>query len=199
MTGYPEQIQLLIQALSRLPGIGKRSAERIVHYLLKARPDEVFELAERISQAKRLVRFCGLCGNFSADSECSVCQNAGRDHATICVVQEPRDISRIEQSGRYRGVYHVLFGAISPLEGVGPNDLRIAELERRIRQSAVQEAIIATATNSDGEATAIYLIDRLKALGIKVSRLARGLPFGSSLEFADEETLGNALEFRQPA
>lgn len=197
LSGYPEKVQALIAALTKLPGIGRRSAERIVLYLLKARAGEVHELADLIRISKEETRFCELCGNFAHASRCSICEDAERDAALVCVVQEPRDISRVERSGRFRGVYHVLFGVISPLDGVGPEDLRIADLERRIKAGRISEIILATPTNTEGETTAAFLAERFKPLGVRVSRLARGLPFGSSLEFADEETVASAIEHRQ--
>lgn len=197
LSGYPEKVQTLITALTKLPGIGRRSAERIALYILKARAGEVFELSDLIRKAKEETRFCELCGNFSQDTRCSICQDGERDASIICVVQEPRDISRVERSGRFRGVYHVLFGVISPLDGIGPADLRITELERRVKVKGMSEIILATPTNTEGETTASYIAEHFKPLGVRVSRLARGLPFGSSLEFADEDTLGTAIEHRQ--
>ena len=196
MAQYSERIRALISAFKKLPGIGERSAERIVLHLLKSKSDEVLELAELIAVAKRETRFCKACGNFAEELLCAICRDAGRDHTTICVVQEPRDIERMERAGRYRGVYHVLFGLLSPLEGIGPKELRIRELTDRIRRSRVQEVIIATAANADGETTAAFLTEYLEPAGIRLTRLARGLPFGGTLEFADEETLGSALEYR---
>jgi recombination protein RecR len=197
LSGYPEKVQTLIAALTKLPGIGRRSAERIALYLLKTKAQEVFELSDLIRKAKEEIRFCQLCGNFSRDAECSICQDNQRDVTTVCVVQEPRDISRVERSGRFHGVYHVLFGVISPLDGIGPADLRIAELEKRIKAHGINEIILATPTNTEGETAASYLAEHFKPLGVRISRLARGLPYGSSLEFADEETLASAIEHRQ--
>lgn len=197
LSGYPEKVQTLITALTKLPGIGRRSAERIALYLLKAKAAEVFELSDLIRKSKEETRFCQLCGNFSRDAQCAICQDSQRDVTTVCVVQEPRDISRVERSGSFRGVYHVLFGVISPLDGIGPTDLRITELERRIKAQGINEIILATPTNTEGETTASYLAEHFKPLGVRISRLARGLPYGSSLEFADEETLASAIEHRQ--
>ncbi len=197
LSGYPEKVQTLITALTKLPGLGRRSAERIALYLLKAKAQEVFELSDLIRKAKEETRFCQLCGNFSRDAHCSICQDNQRDITTVCVVQEPRDISRVERSGRFCGVYHVLFGVISPLDGIGPADLRITELERRMKAQGITEIILATPTNTEGETTASYLAEHFKPLGVRISRLARGLPYGSSLEFADEETLASAIEHRQ--
>ena len=197
MTGYPERIQALIESLKQLPGLGRRSAERIALYLLKAKSEEVYGLADLITQTKREVRFCEECGNFSESVRCQICQDTERDKTMICVVEEPRDVARFERSGRYRGVYHVLFGILSPLDGIGPADLRITDLERRVKKTPAKEIIIATPTSTDGETTAAYLAERLAPLGIRLTRLARGLPFGSTLEFADDETLQNALENRR--
>ena len=191
-------IQDLIDELARLPGIGPKSAQRVAFYLLKQTAQDARRLAEAIVEAKDKVRLCRLCFNVSDDELCTYCSDESRDRTVICVVQEPPDIVALERTREYHGLYHVLQGAISPIEGIGPEDLRVAELLERLRDESVSEVIVATNPNIEGEATAMYLGRLLQPLGIVVTRLASGLPVGGDLEYADEVTLGRALDGRRP-
>lgn len=195
-------IQDLIDQLARLPGIGPKSAQRVAFHLLKATPVDARRLAEAIVEVKERVRLCELCFNVAAEELCEYCRDPRRDHTTICAVQEPPDIAAIERTREFRGVYHVLQGAISPIDGITPDDLRISELLQRLKpreagQAEVREVIVATNPNTEGEATAMYLGRLLSPLGVRVTRLASGLPVGGDLEYADEVTLGRALEGRR--
>ena len=194
---YEGPIQDLIDELSRLPGIGPKSAQRLAFHLVKAPPDEAKRLAETILQAKDRISFCRECGNVAEGDLCRVCRDEGRDRTTLCVVEEPKDVATIEKAGVIKGRYHVLGGAISPLDGVGPEDLRVQELLDRVGRDQVEEVILATNPNLEGNATAMYVAGLLKPLGVRVTRLASGLPVGGDLEYADEVTLGNALEGRR--
>ena len=199
---YAGPVQDLIDELARLPGIGPKSAQRVAFYLLKITPDEAKSLARAIVEAKDKVRFCRTCGNVSDQELCEYCRDPRRDPTLVCVVQEAPDIVAIERTREYRGLYHVLGGAISPIEGIGPEDLRITELLDRLKPSldgaaAVSEVIVATNPNIEGDATAMYLARLLGPLGIKITRLASGMPVGGDLEYADEVTLGRALEGRR--
>ncbi len=196
MAAYSESLARLIKALSRLPGIGQRSAERILFYLLKASREEVEELSTAMLEAKREARFCKVCGNFAERELCVVCENPARDAKLICVVEDPKDVARLERTGRFNGVYHVLLGALSPLDDIGPRELRVNELLKRVERSGAREVILATNSNSEGEATAFYLAEVLKRKGAKTTRIARGIPMGGTLEFADEATIERALEDR---
>ncbi len=187
----------LIEALGRLPGIGPKSAQRIAFHVLDSEPEDVARLADALREAKARVTFCEQCGRATETDPCSICADPRRDHAVICVVEESRDVIAIERTREFRGVYHVLGGAISPIDGVGPNDLRIAELMRRLADPSITEIIIATDPNLEGEATATYLARMLADLPIAVSRLASGLPVGGDLEYADEVTLGRAFAGRR--
>ncbi len=180
-----------------MPGIGPKSAQRIVYYLLNIDTDRAMRLADAIEEVKRTVHFCKVCFNYAEDDECEICASSRRDHSVICVVSEPRDIPPIERTGVFEGVYHVLGGALSPIEGIGPEDLRVAELMSRLSSSEINEVVIATNPNIEGETTATYLARLIKPLGIRVTRPASGLPVGGDLEFADELTLGRALEARR--
>lgn len=196
-------IQDLIDELSKLPGIGPKSAQRLAFYLLKAPPQDATRLAHAIVEAKQKVRFCRVCFNVSDQELCRFCADPRREGSVVCVVQDPPDIAAIERTREYRGLYHVLQGAISPIEGIGPDDLRIAELLERIKRpeperDAIAEVIVATNPNVEGEATAMYLARLVAPLGVRVTRLASGLPVGGDLEYADEVTLGRALEGRRP-
>jgi len=193
----PESVTTLITALSRLPGIGPRSAERIALYLVQAESGAVKQLAEGIVTARDRVRFCDVCGALTESSPCGVCSDTRRDASLVCVVERAVDILSLEKSGTFRGKYHVLGGKISPLNGVEPEDLRIAELERRLTREPVHEIVIALGTDVEGDATSFYLAKRLARDGLKVTRIAHGLPAGSGLEFADEVTLTHALEGRR--
>ncbi|MEX1046685.1 MAG: recombination mediator RecR [Actinomycetota bacterium] len=194
---YEGPIQDLIDELARLPGIGPKSAQRLAFYLLKTPPDEAKALAAAIVRAKERVSFCRECGNVAEGELCRVCKDPSRDPTLICVVEEPKDAATVEKAGVIKGRYHILGGAISPLDGVGPEDLRVRELEERVKKDGVKEVIIATNPNLEGNATAMYVAGVLKPFGIRVSRLASGLPVGGDLEYADEITLGQALEGRR--
>jgi recombination protein RecR len=190
-------IQDLIDELSRLPGIGPKSAQRLAFYLVKAPSQDAKRLAEAIVAAKERVRFCKECFSVSEGDLCRICRDPGRDSSVICVVEESKDQAAIEKAGVIRGRYHVLGGAISPLEGIGPDDLRVQQLLDRVGRDHVQEVILATNPNLEGNATAMYVAALLKPIGVRVTRLASGLPVGGDLEYADEVTLGQALEGRR--
>ena len=190
-------IQVLLDELGRLPGIGPKSAQRIAYWLLNADRDQALRLADAIVQVKNSVHFCSRCFNYAQDDLCEICASPARNAATICVVSAPHDIPPIERTAVFQGVYHVLGGALSPMEGIGPDDLRISELMARLADGAVTEVMLATNPNVEGETTASYLARLIKPLGVKVTRLASGLPVGGDLEFADEVTLGRAIESRR--
>jgi len=190
-------IQDLIDELSRLPGIGPKSAQRLAFYLVKAPPDEAKRLAEAVVTAKEKISFCRECGNVAEGDLCRVCRDPSRDVTLVCVVEEPKDVSTIERAAIVKGRYHVLGGAISPLDGIGPEDLRVQELLERVERDKVTEVVLATNPNLEGNATAMYVAGLLKPLGVKVTRLASGLPVGGDLEYADEVTLSQALEGRR--
>ena len=190
-------IQRLLDELERLPGIGPKSAQRIAYWLLNADPSTATRLAQAIVEVKERIRFCSRCFNYAEDELCDICASSKRDRSAICVVSEPRDIPPIERTGMFTGVYHVLGGALSPMEGIGPEDLHIQELLARLASEDVTEVILATNPNVEGETTASYLARLIKPLGITVTRLASGLPVGGDLEFADEVTLGRAIESRR--
>jgi recombination protein RecR len=194
---YEGVVQNLIDELGRLPGVGPKSAQRIAFHLLAADPADVTRLTEALQEVKDKVRFCGVCGNVAEAEECRICRDVRRDLHVICVVEEPKDVVAIEKTREFRGRYHVLGGAISPIEGVGPDDLRIRELMKRLADGEVTELIIATDPNLEGEATATYLARLVKPMGLTVTRLASGLPVGGDLEYADEVTLGRAFEGRR--
>jgi len=194
---YEGAVQDLIDELGRLPGVGPKSAQRIAFHLLQADAIDVKRLVEVLTEVKDKVRFCSICGNVSEEDMCRVCRDPRRDLSVICVVEEPKDVVAIEKTREFRGRYHVLGGAISPIDGVGPDDLRIRELMTRLADGAVTELILATDPNLEGEATATYLARLVKPLGLRVTRLASGLPVGGDLEYADEVTLGRAFEGRR--
>jgi len=194
---YEGPVQDLIDELSRLPGVGPKGAQRIAFYLLDADPDDVQRLAETLIRVKETVAFCSICFNVSTDDLCRVCKDPRRDLTTICVVEESKDVVAIERTREFRGRYHVLGGAISPINNVGPADLRIRELCLRLADGTVSEVILATDPNLEGEATATYLSRLLVPMGVRVARLASGLPVGGDLEYADEVTLGRAFEGRR--
>jgi recombination protein RecR len=194
---YTQPVQLLIDELGRLPGIGPKSAQRIAFHLLKIPADDVARLAEAITDAKARVRFCERCFNVADDTLCPICKDDGRDRTVVCVVEESRDIVALEKTGEFRGRYHVLLGAMSPLEGIGPEQLKIRELVARIEPEGIEEIILCTNPNTEGEVTAMYLARLLKPIGLNVTRIASGLPVGGDLEYADELTLGRALEGRR--
>jgi len=194
---YAGPVQELIDQLGRLPGIGPKSAQRIAFYLLKLPREDALRLARAISEAKERVTFCRRCFNVAEGDECDLCGDPRREAGVLCVVEEPRDVVAIEKTQEYRGRYHVLQGAISPIEGIGPDQLRVKELLARLEPEAVTEVILCTNPNIEGEATAMYLARLLKPLGLRVTRIASGLPVGGDLEYADELTLGRALEGRR--
>jgi len=194
---YEGPIQDLIDELARLPGIGPKSAQRLAFYIVKAPADDARRLAEAIVAAKEKVRFCRECFSVAEGDLCRVCRDPGRDPTVICVVEEPKDQAAVEKAGVVKGRYHILGGAISPLDGIGPDDLRVQELLDRVARDGVEEVILATNPNLEGNATAMYVAALLKPVGVKVTRLASGLPVGGDLEYADEVTLGQALEGRR--
>lgn len=194
---YEGVLQDLIEELGRLPGIGPKSAQRLAFHLLAADPDDVERLAQVMLDVTRTVKFCSICGNVSQEEVCRICTDVRRDATVICVVEEPKDVVAIERTREFRGRYHVLGGAISPIDGVGPDDLRIAELLGRLADGSVTEVILATDPNLEGEATATYLARVLSPLDLQVTRLASGLPVGGDLEYADEVTLGRAFAGRR--
>jgi recombination protein RecR len=194
---YEGVVQDLIDELGRLPGVGPKSAQRIAFHLLQADPIDVKRLVSALVEVKDKVRFCSICGNVAQEEQCRICRDERRDRALICVVEEPKDVVAIERTREFRGRYHVLGGAISPIEGIGPDDLRIRELLARLASDEVTEVILATDPNLEGEATATYLARLLRPMGVRVTRLASGLPVGGDLEYADEVTLGRAFEGRR--
>jgi recombination protein RecR len=197
MSALPEPISSLIGALSKLPGIGPRSAERIALHLVQAESGAVKQLAEAMLNARERVRFCEVCGALTETSPCALCQDSRRDGSLVCIVERPVDIISLEKSGTFRGQYHVLGGKLSPLNGVEPENLRIGELERRLAGNQIKEIVIALGTDVEGDATGYYLAKRLAREGLKITRIAHGLPAGTGLEFADELTLSRALEGRR--
>ena len=194
---YEGIIQYLIDELGRLPGIGPKSAQRIAFHLIQSERADISRLVEVLRDAKERVKFCTTCGNVSEDSECRICRDSRRDATVICVVEESKDVLAIEKTREFRGRYHVLGGAISPIDGIGPEQLRVKELLARLTDTQVSEIILATDPNLEGEATATYLARLIRPLGVAVSRLASGLPVGGDLEYADEVTLGRAFEGRR--
>ncbi|RLT43712.1 MAG: recombination protein RecR [Chloroflexi bacterium] len=202
MQPLAQPVSSLIDAFSRLPGIGPKSASRLAYFLLRADSDIALNLAAALTELKEKTVFCSVCHNIADRQPCAICDSPQRDASIICVVEEPLDVQAIERTGAFRGVYHVLHGAISPVEGIGPDDLKIRELLKRVQASekegavSVQELLLATNPNLEGEATAMYISRLFKPLGVKVTRLARGLPTGGDLEYADESTLSNALAGR---
>ncbi|MDP9986126.1 recombination mediator RecR [Arthrobacter sp. FW306-05-C] len=196
---YEGAVQELIDELGRLPGVGPKSAQRLAFHILEADPQDMKRLVEAITTVKERVKFCTVCGNVTEQELCNICRDPRRDPAVICVVEESKDVLAVERTRSFRGRYHVLGGAINPIAGVGPDQLRIRELLTRLNDGEIQEVIIATDPNLEGEATATYLARMLKTIGIAVTRLASGLPVGGDLEYADEVTLGRAFEGRRNA
>jgi len=197
MSAYTDSIEKLIGKLIRLPGIGRRSAERIVGYILGASQEEIKSLSEAIRSVKENVRFCRICNNLSEEELCKICQDNRRKKDILCIVEKPSDVAALEKTGTFSGLYHVLLGSISPLEGMGPSDLKINGLLERIKQSNIQEVIIATDADTEGETTALYLIKLIKPLGVKLTRIGVGIPMGSNVEYSDTTTLSKALESRR--
>ncbi|MDP8298181.1 MAG: recombination mediator RecR [Candidatus Orphnella occulta] len=198
MEKYTKSMSGLIHAFKKMPGVGPKSAERMAFHILRLPHSEAKSLAYSILKVKESIKFCKLCGNLSEEDLCGICDNSQRDKSIICVVGQPTDIISIEKSGAYRGLYHVLGGSLSPLDGVGPENLRIKELVARVRTKKIQEVIVATDSDSEGETTALYLSRLLKKEKVKVTRIAYGLPMGSNLEYADQPTLAKALKGRSP-
>ena len=197
MAYYPEPVARLIEALQRLPGIGPKTAQRMTFFLLKRPMAEVRELSESLVALKDRIVYCGSCFNVTDQDPCRICADPARDGRLLCVVEEPNDLLAMERTGEYRGRYHVLLGALSPLDGIGPDDLKVRELLVRLEGRAPDEVILATNPNVEGEATALYLAKLLRPLGVRITRIARGLPVGGDLEYADELTLGRAIEGRR--
>jgi recombination protein RecR len=197
MSATPKAVTRLVEELCRLPGVGPKTGSRLAYYLLRAPAEQALALAEAIRQVKEHTVVCGVCFNIAESSPCSVCSDASRDASQICVVEEPLDVLAIERTRQYHGLYHVLHGAISPVDGIGPEELRVRELLVRAQSGAVREVLMATNPNLEGEATAMYIARQIIPLGIRVTRLARGLPIGGDLEYADEVTLAQALEGRR--
>lgn len=196
-SNYTKPVQVLIDEFGRLPGIGPKSAQRIAFHLLKMPVEDATRLAHAITEAKARVRFCERCFNVADDTFCPICNDDSRDASVVCVVEESRDIVALERTGEFRGRYHVLLGAISPLEGIAPEHLKVRELVDRVNSEGITEVILCTNPNTEGEVTAMYLARLLKPIGLTVTRLASGLPVGGDLEYADELTLGRALEGRR--
>jgi recombination protein RecR len=194
---YEGIIQDLIDELGRLPGVGPKSAQRIAFHIIQSERVDVTRLAEVLKTVKERVKFCTICGNITEEELCKICRDPRRDNTSICVVEESKDVIAIEKTREFKGKYHVLGGAISPIDGIGPENLRIRELMQRLAETQIAEVIIATDPNLEGEATATYLTRLIKPIGVKVSRLASGLPVGGDLEYADEVTLGRAFEGRR--
>jgi recombination protein RecR len=197
MAYYPEPVARVIEALQRLPGIGPKTAQRLAFFLLKRPADEVNGLADSLNQLKALIVHCSVCFNVTQEDPCRICRDPQRDARSLCVVEEPNDLLALERTGGFRGRYHVLLGALSPLDGIGPEDLKVRELLVRLEREPVEEIILATNPSVEGEATAIYLAKLLKPLSVRITRIARGLPVGGDLEYADEVTLSKALEGRR--
>ena len=197
MATYARPLLRLLEALEKLPGIGPRSAERIAFYLLRTSREEARQLAQAVADVKDRLRFCEVCFNLSEADRCPICQDASRDPSLLCIVEEPKDVLAIEKTGAYRGLYHVLLGAIAPLEGIGPELLKIDELLARLTEGVVQEVIVATDADKDGETTAAHLSKLIRPRGLRLTRIASGIPVGSHLEYADQATLARALEGRR--
>ena len=197
MSIYTPAVQTLIDELGKLPGVGPKSAQRIAFHLVKLREEDAIRLSTAISEAKEKVRFCEKCFNMSDEPICEICSDSRRDPSLVCVVEEPRDIVAVERTQEYKGFYHVLQGAINPIDGIGPEQLRVKELLARLQENPISEVILCTNPNIEGEATAMYLARLLEPLGLSITRIASGLPVGGDLEYADELTLGRALEGRR--
>ena len=197
MRYYAKPLNKLIAELSKLPGIGGKTAQRLAFHIVSLSDEEAKALADSITEAKETMRYCSVCGNLTDGDICSVCSDTSRDHSTICVVESPRDVSAMERVREYKGVYHVLNGAISPMDGIGPEDINLRSLIVRLQENDIKEVILATNPNVEGEATATYIARLIKPAGIKVTRIAHGLPVGGDLEYADEVTLYKAIEGRR--
>lgn len=197
MSGFPVSMKMLIEEFAKMPGIGPKSAQRLAFYILRASRNDAEALARAIGKVKESVRFCRICNNLSDEEICDICNSKTRDRSTLCVVEEPNDIIAIERAKEYKGVYHVLLGSLSPLDGIGPSDLKIKELLDRVKKERFKEIIIATDFNTEGEATALYLMKQLKDSGAKLTRVAYGIPVGSDIEYADQATILKAFEGRR--
>lgn len=197
MTTYARPVERLITELSKLPSIGPKSAQRIAFHIVRSPAEDAYGLAEALREVKDRIHPCKRCFNLTEEEECDICRDARRDSAVICAVEDPYDIGSIEKTGEYRGLYHVLGGSLSPLDGIEPDDLRIAELIERVKQEGTEEIVVATNPNTTGEATALYIAEEVKELGVRVTALASGLPVGGDLEYADEVTLGRAFAGRR--
>lgn len=197
MSPYTESVNRLIDELTKLPGIGEKTAQRLTFFLLKASENDVRQLSQALLDVKSKVRYCSACGNITEQDPCAICSSPKRNRQIICVVEEPNDLFAIERTKGYSGLYHVLMGVLSPLDGIGPEDIRIRELLRRLQDEPCQEVIMATNPNVEGEATAMYLAKLLKPLGVKITRIAHGIPVGGDLEYADEITMTRAMDGRR--
>jgi len=197
MAAYSKSMQELIDHFKKMPGIGVKTAERMAFYILKSPKDEMMKFSSVINTVKENVKFCKKCGNLSETEFCQICNDPRRDKSIVCVIEEPKDLILIEKSGQFRGTYHVLFGVISPLDGIGPEDLKIKELLSRIKEDKVKEVIFATNSNAEGETTALYLSKELKGSNVKTSRIAYGIPVGENLDYIDQATIVKALEGRR--
>lgn len=196
MARYTKSMEILVEEFAKMPGIGPKTAERLAFYILKTPKKDVVSLASAIIKVKQSIGFCKVCNNLSEGPTCQICQDHRRDKSIVCVVEEPNDIIALEKAGGYRGVYHVLLGSLSPLEGIGPEDLKIKELLSRIKSQKVKEIIIATDSDAEGETTALYLTRVMKPSGAKITQIAYGIPVGSNLQYADQATLARAMEGR---
>lgn len=197
MTGFPSSMKSLIDEFSKMPGIGPKSAQRLAFYILRSSVNDAEALSKAVLKVKNSVRFCKSCNNLSDEELCDICKSASRNRSTLCVVEEPNDVATIEKAGEYDGLYHVLLGSLSPLDGIGPSDLKIEELLARVKKDKHKEIIIATDFNTEGEATAMYLMKVLKGSGAKLTRVAYGIPVGGDLQYADQATIVKAFEGRR--
>ncbi|MEI6863039.1 MAG: recombination mediator RecR [Candidatus Omnitrophota bacterium] len=197
MTGFPSSMKSLIEELSKMPGIGPKSAQRIAFYILRSSGNDAEALSKAILKVKNSVRFCKSCNNLSDEELCEICKSTARNRSLLCVVEEPNDVATIEKAGEYEGLYHVLLGSLSPLDGIGPSDLKIEELLVRVKRDKYKEIIVATDFNTEGEATAMYLMKVLKPLGSRLTRVAYGIPVGGDLQYADQATIIKAFEGRR--
>lgn len=197
MSGFPVSMKALIEEFGKMPGIGPKSAQRLAFYILRSSKNDAEALAKAIGKVKESVRFCNICNNLSDEETCDICKSKLRDRSLLCVVEEPNDIMAVERAREYNGIYHVLLGSLSPLDGIGPSDLKISELMERVKKEKFKEIIIATDFNTEGEATALYLTKQLKGSGAKVTRVAYGIPVGSDIEYADQATISKAFEGRR--
>ena len=194
---YPDSMVQLIEEFAKMPGVGRRTAERFAMYILSAAPESVENLSELVLKVHKNIHACQECYNLSEEPICHICGDPTRDHSLLCVVQDPKDVIAIEKSGDFGGIYHVLMGALSPLEGIGPKDLRVKELLDRVKKGSIKEVIVGTSSDTEGDATSSYLMKQLKPLKVKVTRIAHGVPVGSALEFVDKATIARAFRHRQ--